>query len=163
MQPDEFEKPSGPVHATLVVRKTIRATARYLFDAWTRPEHIKQWWGPAHVTCIDATVDLRIGGGYRLGNRLPDGTVLWIVGQFEVIEPPHKLVYTWRLESEAQGLERVTVLFEPRGDSTEVIVLHERIADAARRSQHEQGWVGCLEGLANYAGGANVATHRLRE
>jgi uncharacterized protein YndB with AHSA1/START domain len=151
MERDEFERAPAPVPATLVVRKTIHATAQHLFDVWTQPEHIKRWWGPANVTCIEATVDLRIGGGYRLGNRFPDGNVLWIVGQFEVIEPPHKLVYSWRLESETQGFERVTVLFEPRDDSTEVIVMHERIPDAARRNQHEQGWVGCLEGLANYA------------
>jgi uncharacterized protein YndB with AHSA1/START domain len=151
MQPDEFEKARGPLNATLVVRKTIRATPQHLFEVWTQPQHLKQWWGPANVTCIEAIVDLRIGGGYRIGNCLPDGNVLWIVGQFEVIEPPHKLVYTWRLESEAQVFERVTVLFEPRVHSTEVIVMHERISDASRRSQHEQGWLGCLEKLATYA------------
>ena len=151
MQTNEFDKSPRPVATTLVVRRIIRASAQYLFDVWTQPEHLKQWWGPANVTCIDASVDLRIGGGYRLGNRLPDGTVVWIAGQFEAIEPPHKLVYTWRLESETREFERVTVLFEPHGDSTEVVVLHERIPDAARRSQHEQGWIGCLEGLANYA------------
>src|SRR5262249_32889668 len=118
MPRDESEQVPGSASTSLVVRKTIRATAQYLFDVWTQPEHIKRWWGPANVTCVEATVDLRIGGGYRLGNRLPDGTVLWIVGQFEVIDPPHKLVYTWRLESETQGYERVTVLFEPRGDAT---------------------------------------------
>jgi uncharacterized protein YndB with AHSA1/START domain len=148
---DEFEKAPETVRSTLVVRKTIRATAQHLFELWTQPEHIKHWWGPANVTCIEATVDLRIGGGYRLGNRLPDGSVLWIFGQFEVIEPPHKLVYTWRIESESREFERVTVLFEPKDGTTEVIVMHERIPDAQRRSQHEQGWIGCLAGLANYA------------
>ena len=150
MPADESENAPKRVPATLVVRKIIHASAQRLFDIWTQPEHLQQWWGPANVTCIEATVDLRVGGKYRLGNRLPDGTVLWIVGQYEVIEPPHKLVYSWRLESEAQDVERVTVLFEPRGDATEVIVRHERIPDATRRSQHEQGWIGCLDGLAKY-------------
>ena len=38
-----------------------------------------------------------------------------------------------------------------RGAATEVIVTHERIADAATRAGHEQGWSGCLDGLARYA------------
>jgi uncharacterized protein YndB with AHSA1/START domain len=150
MESKDLGDSSESVRATLVVRKTIRATAQFLFDAWTRPDHLKQWWGPANVTCVDAMVDLRVGGGYRLANRFPDGNVLWIVGEFEVIEPPDKLVYTWRLESEPQESERVTVLFEPRDGATEVIVMHERIPDADRRKQHEQGWIGCLDGLAEY-------------
>ena len=86
MQTDEFDKSPRPVATTLVVRRIIRASAQYLFDVWTQPEHLKQWWGPANVTCIDASLDLRIGGGYRLGNRLPDGTVVLIAGQFEAID-----------------------------------------------------------------------------
>ncbi|HEY1629493.1 MAG TPA: SRPBCC domain-containing protein [Tepidisphaeraceae bacterium] len=137
-----------------MVRKTIRATAQHLFEAWTRPDHLKKWWGPVNVTCIEAMVDLRIGGGYRLANRFPDGNVVWIAGTFELIEPPHKLVYTWHLESTPHAQERVTVRFEPAADATEVIVTHEHIPDAATRDQHEQGWLGCLDGLAEYVNGA---------
>ena len=93
---------------------------------------------------------LRVGGAYRIANRLPDGTLLWIFGEFEVVDPPFRLVYTWRIDPSEPGSERVSVQFEPRGDATEVIVVHERIRDAAMRARHEQGWVGCLDNLANY-------------
>jgi uncharacterized protein YndB with AHSA1/START domain len=43
--------------------------------------------------------------------------------------------------------ERVTVRFEAHGEITEVIVVHERIADKNVQSGHELGWVGCLAGL----------------
>jgi len=43
----------------------------------------------------------------------------------------------------------VTVRFEPRGSATEVIVLHERIADEATSADHEHGWNGCLDNLAS--------------
>ncbi len=36
--------------------------------------------------------------------------------------------------------------------ATEVIVVHERIADALTRDLHEQGWTGCLDGLEEYLG-----------
>jgi uncharacterized protein YndB with AHSA1/START domain len=135
---------------TLVVRKTIRASADRLFKAWTDPAQLKVWWGPRGVQCTNAEVDLRIGGRYRIANQFPDGKILWITGEFERIEPPRKLVYTWRLEVETSASERVTVQFEPRGEVTEVIVTHERISNEALRDMHQQGWIGCLEGLAKY-------------
>jgi uncharacterized protein YndB with AHSA1/START domain len=135
---------------TLVVRRTIRATPERLFDAWTTPEQLVEWWGPDGVTCIAPLVDLRVGGGYRIGNRLPDGSEIWIAGVFEVIERPHLLTYTWRLEGTDGEPERVTVRFESRGPETEVVVTHERVANATLRDQHALGWHGCLAGLAQY-------------
>jgi len=78
----------------LVARRFIRASAERVFAAWTEPDHLRQWWGPRPVTCCEASVDLRVGGGYRIGNLLPDGTVVWIAGAFEVVEPPKRLVYS---------------------------------------------------------------------
>ncbi|PYX99451.1 MAG: hypothetical protein DMG64_19400 [Acidobacteria bacterium] len=134
----------------LVVRKTIAATPERLFAAWTKPEHLKQWWGPQGVICIGAAVDLRVGGRYRIGNRLPDGKEVWITGEYRVVEPPTRLVYTWQIESTPQAPEIVTVSFERREKGTEVIVIHEHIPDASTRSQHEHGWQGCLAGLAKH-------------
>ena len=131
---------------TLSVRRTIRASAPRLFEAWTTPDMLKQWWGPKDVECTDAAVDLRVGGRYHLDNRLPDGTVLRIEGEFEVIEPPHTLVYSWRLGPDG-STERVMVRFEPCDGGTEVSIVHERIGTEAARDQHEHGGVGCLDGL----------------
>lgn len=115
------------------------------------PEEIKRWWGPPGVECIGAEIDLCVGGRYRIGNRLADGTMLWIVGEFEVIDRPRKLAYTWQLESQTGvAPERVVVSFEPSGAGTEVVVVHERIPDAPTRASHEQGWIGCLAGLAKH-------------
>jgi uncharacterized protein YndB with AHSA1/START domain len=133
----------------VVVTKIISAPPERLFAAWTEPAQLKQWWGPESVTCIDAEVDLRVGGRYRIGNRFPDGSVVWITGRFHLIDAPHKLVYSWQLETSSEE-ELVTVSFEPRSNGqTEVTVLHERIPDIPTRARHQQGWVGCLEKLAN--------------
>ncbi len=139
-----------PPTVTLVVRKTIHATPERLFDAWTRPEELKKWWGPQSVTCADAVVDLTVGGSYRIANRFPNGDVVWITGEFEVIEPPKRLVYSWRLGTDTGPSERVSVTFEARGANTDVTVTHERIPGIPVRDVHEQGWNGCLDGLAEY-------------
>ncbi|WP_168204258.1 SRPBCC family protein [Aliikangiella coralliicola] len=164
----------------LIVRRIIPASAERLFDAWTQPELLTQWWGPENVECPDAEVDLKVGGNYRIANQMDDGNLLWIYGQFETIERPHKLVYTWCIADErsnnkknnseassetsnetvhSDGLEhseskakaeRVTVHFKPLVQSTEVIVIHEQIATNAIKESHTIGWNGCLDGLANF-------------
>src|SRR5260370_40980080 len=101
---------------TLVVRKTIRAKAERLFAAWTIPAQLKRWWGPQGVKCIEAEVDLRRGGRYRIANQLPDGKNAAISGGFEVSEAPRKLGYTWRIEPGSERFERVTGQVEPRGE-----------------------------------------------
>ncbi len=100
------------------------------------------------MTCADAEVDLRVGGRYRIVNALPDGGQVTIQGEFRVIEAPRKLVYTWTIDDGAPSTSLVTVKFEALGDETEVIVIHENIADEATRDSHEKGWSGCLDGLA---------------
>jgi uncharacterized protein YndB with AHSA1/START domain len=137
--------------ATLVVRRRINATREKLFAAWTQPELLVQWWGPQGIACPAAEIDLRVGGSYRIANQFPNGTVVWIAGVFEVIEPPDRLTYTWKLESQNGPRERVTVCFEASGTSTEVVVVHERIPDDSARTSHEHGWIGCLDSLVRYA------------
>jgi len=137
--------------ATLVVRRRINASREKLFAAWTQPALLVRWWGPQGVACPAAEIDLRVGGSYRIANQFPDGTVIWIVGVFEAIEPPHRLAYSWKLESQDGPAERVVVCFEARGAATEVVVTHERIADEAARTSHERGWIGCLDSLVRYA------------
>jgi|SRR5579863_1790082 len=147
---------SGPKFRmiTLIVRKTIPATPERLFAAWTEPGQLQKWWGPEGVECVDPEIDLRLGGRYRIGNRFPDGKVMWIAGEFEVIDPPRRLTYTWYLEGISETTERVTVRFEARGTATEVIVTHERISNEALRDQHAHGWRDCLDGLAEYLEGS---------
>jgi uncharacterized protein YndB with AHSA1/START domain len=140
---------------TLVVRRMIRATQERLFQAWTQPAQLKQWWGPESVTCIAAEVDLRVGGRYRIGNQFSDGSVVWITGKFQIIEPPHQLTYIWQIEDSSGPSELVTVRFEARVGGTEVIIPHERIPDRTKRDRHEQGWFGCLNGLVEYLAGAD--------
>ena len=132
----------------LTVRRTIAATPERLFEAWTTPQQLLAWWGPKGVDCTHAEIDLRVGGRYRLGNRLPDGTTLYITGEFVEIDPPTGLTYTWSIEPDNERPERVSVSFEARGDSTEVVIVHSRIFDAVAQKRHEAGWLGCLEGLA---------------
>jgi uncharacterized protein YndB with AHSA1/START domain len=131
-------------------RKFVAANPDRVFRAWTDPVELAKWWGPAGVRCIAAEIDLRVGGIYRIGNELPDKTVIWIAGVFERIERPNLLVYTWSTDAQSPARELVTVRMNAQADGTEVIVTHERIESQALRDRHAEGWAGCLDGLASY-------------
>lgn len=138
---------------SLIVRRVVRGSAVQVFRAWTDPAQLRQWWGPAGVRCIDAQIDLRVGGHYRIGNQLPDGSEIWIEGVFERIEPPHLIAFSWsRVQTKANRVpaEKVCIRFVERTDGTEVIVEHTRIADRTTFNSHEIGWHGCLDGFASH-------------
>ena len=134
----------------LTVRRLIPAAPAVVFDFWTQAEHVKKWWGPKAVTCPEAEIDLRVGGQYRIANLLPDGEIIWIHGEFELIEPPSLLRYTWAFGLDTPPTERITVRFEPAEGGTSLTILHENVPAGPRRDGHEQGWIGCLEGLVEY-------------
>lgn len=135
---------------SLMVRRTIRAPAERLFEAWVEPEQLTRWWGPEDATCGEAEIDLRVGGAYRISNEFTDGRIIWISGEFERITPPHELVYSWLVENVTDIPERVTVRFQAVEGATEVTIIHDRITDPEIRASHEAGWNGCLAGLAEF-------------
>jgi uncharacterized protein YndB with AHSA1/START domain len=94
----------------LVVRRKINATAGRLFEAWTRPEQLRSWWGPRPVRCVEAQVNLRVGGHYRIVNAVPNGVDIVITGVFARIDAPRKLVYSWNVSPGGGEPELVTVL-----------------------------------------------------
>lgn len=130
----------------LVVERVIRATPARVFEAWTDPRQMEAWWGPKDVQGFGVEIDLRVGGAYRIGNRLPDGSSAWIAGHFEAIDPPDRLVYTWCFEP-AEATERVTVEFRADPGGTRVVVSHAGIVEPAVYEGHLAGWNGCLDGL----------------
>jgi uncharacterized protein YndB with AHSA1/START domain len=140
--------PSAGTVPTLEVRRTIRATRQRVFDAWTKPEERKKWSAPGPMIAPLVEIDLRVGGGFRLHMRSPDGTEHRVAGVYREIDPPNKLVYTWLWESEP-SMENtlVTVEFIDLGDRTEVVLRHTGFPTITRRDNHETGWIGCMTKL----------------
>jgi uncharacterized protein YndB with AHSA1/START domain len=133
---------------TLEIRRTFAAPRERIFNAWTRSEELRKWFAPGPLTTAVADSDLRVGGRYRITMRGPDGKEHTVTGVYQIIEPPRRLVYTWRWEDKpSAGESTVTVEFNDRGESTEVVLRHEGLPNEKERAEHEQGWNGCLEKL----------------
>lgn len=134
---------------SLQVSRTIRASAERLFQAWTDPQKLTHWWRQAGEgwAFAGASIDLRVGGRYRLAMTAPDGKLHAAVGEYRLIERPTRLVFTWDWEESASsvGDTLVSVEFSDRGgNETEVVITHERFADTARLGRHQQGWTELL-------------------
>ena len=130
----------------LEVRRIFKAPQRRVFEAWTRPDDLKQWAAPGPMSTPLAQVDLRVGGAYRIHMRSPDGSEHRVHGIYREVDPPRKLVYTWSWETDPDVQDSlVTVEFHDRGDSTEIVLRHEGFLTAAKRDRHSEGWAACLE------------------
>jgi uncharacterized protein YndB with AHSA1/START domain len=145
--------------ATRAVRvsRIIHADAETLFRAWTDPRELMQWWRQEGDgwAFAGASIDLRVGGAYRLGMTAPDGKIHVAVGVYREVQRPVRLVFTWEWEDPTHrvGDTVVTVEFKDAGgDRTEVVLTHEGFVDEARMGRHQQGWIELLNLLERVVG-----------
>jgi uncharacterized protein YndB with AHSA1/START domain len=131
---------------SLRISRTIRADRQSVWDAWTRPEHVKRWSCPVPGGVRAFETDFRVGGAYMLAMEV-EGKPHTAIGQYREIEAPRRLVYTWDWKEQSIGETLVTVEFEERDGATEVTLTHEGFPTAEARDNHDQGWMGCVQNL----------------
>jgi uncharacterized protein YndB with AHSA1/START domain len=136
---------------SLQIRRLYKAPVAAVYAAWTDPEQMKHWMGPSEdFGDSEVTMDVRVGGRYRIVMHSPDGEVHRVGGVFREIVANQKLVYTWAWESTPERESLVTLEFKPSGDGTELVLAHERFADSPARDKHQEGWNGCLDRLGHF-------------
>ena len=129
-----------------------------VFDAWTDPEVLREWWSTmptmqptlARSTCAraDATA---------WGCRTPRaaGSTSSSASTAE-IRRPQWLAYTWVWEGspgdDRRRDELVEIEFREDGEGTEVVLTHTGLPTDESRGQHAHGWNGCFDSLAAYLG-----------
>jgi uncharacterized protein YndB with AHSA1/START domain len=130
---------------SLRVTQTMRADPARIYRAWTEPEQLARWWrmDQPEWEFVEAKVDVRPGGTFRLAMRGPDGKTHAAIGTYRDVEPPHRLSFSfdWEDPTHAIGETLVTVTIERLdSDSTSVTITHERFNDASRVAGHRSGW-----------------------
>ena len=131
---------------SLVISRTYPASVDRVFKAWTDANQLGQWFAPTDDYTTKANVDLRVGHEYRIAITHKGGNVHTVLGTYRVIEPPRKLVYTWRWDGGPNDT-LVTVDFTPDGEATKVTITHEQFVNTEDRDKHNEGWNGCLNRL----------------
>jgi uncharacterized protein YndB with AHSA1/START domain len=134
-------------HPSLTIKRHIKATPAKVFAAWTDPQKLMLWMGPAAVSCLKAESDPRPGGSYRVELRGPDGEQHVVMGVYREVAVNERLVFTWFWHTMPERQSLVTVTFRPDGDGTMMSLLHEQFFDDAARDRHAHGWAGSLDKL----------------
>lgn len=108
----------------IVVTRTINASARLVFEAFTKPKLFRQWWVPKSLglTLLSCEMDTRVGGKYRLVFRHGDSTMEFF-GTYTEVAPHSRL--TWTNEESGEGGAVTTVTFEEKSGKT-LLVLRDR-------------------------------------
>lgn len=154
-----------------VISRTFDAPRELVWECFTNPERMMEWWGPKGVAVVHSKMDLRVGGTYLYGMKNPDGSVMWGRQVFREITPPERLVFinsfsdehgglsrrpmapTWPLEMYSiytleelpSGKTKFTVTWRPHNATAE-----EQAAFDAGHDSMRGGWGGTLDKLQAY-------------
>lgn len=150
----------GAGRLDLTISRLIDAPRELVWQAWTKPEHIKQWWAPKPVQVVECKIDLRPGGEFTTLMRDPDGNDYPGTGIFLEVHENERIVFTDALEPGYRPAKEpfmtaiITFEAQPGGKTRyTAVALHK---DEADREKHEDmgfhdGWGTVLEQLAAFA------------
>lgn len=108
-----------PSEQEIRMTRLFDAPRHLVFEAMTKPEHVKQWWGRLGegYSVPVCEIDLRPGGAWRFVNRHPNGEVAFY-GEYREITPPSRLVFTEIFEEFPDSVSVVTTVFTEEGKKT---------------------------------------------
>ncbi|MGH3240359.1 MAG: SRPBCC domain-containing protein [Spirillospora sp.] len=140
----------------LALERVIRAPRAVVWDAWTDPARLEQWWLPAPVVCRVERLDVRPGGAF-VTRMSEDGArfVPHLDGTFLAIDQLERIVFTNAVDSSWRPADPAPVPMtaeirlddHPDGTGYRVLVRH---ADPAARARHEK--LGFTEGWGTVTG-----------
>lgn len=139
----------------VTLERVIAAPRERVFEAWTAPEPMKQWFAPRPYELVVHQMDFQPGGRFRMAMRGPKGDDFPFTGRYREIVRPKRLVWTSEFATGPAEQMTTVVAFEAQGEKTQVRVrqtfhvvppeLEGAIAGA------NQGWTMTLDQLAAVA------------
>lgn len=148
----------------LYITRVYDAPVRAVWDAWTDPEQVAQWWGPRGFTITTHSKDLRSGGSWVYTMHGPDGTDYPNHTKYYEVEECSRLVYDHGGYEDRPPLFRVTVVFnEIMGKTKMEMTMALATAEAAaetkkfiKKAGGESTWDRLAEYLAKEDAGQEI-------
>lgn len=110
---------SSTADREIVLTRVFDAPPELVFQAWTDPRHLQQWWGPDGFTITLHACEVRVGGACRFTMHGPDGTDYPNRIVYREIVRPERLVYDHGEDvDDDPDLFHVTVTFAGEGGKT---------------------------------------------
>lgn len=140
-----------PSDLEIVMTRVFNAPARAVFEVWTKPEHVKKWYGVRSTTVTVCDIDLRVGGAWRWVVAKPNGPEIAFSGVFREIDPPRRLQRTELFEAMPDAESIVTLSFDEKDGQT-VLTSHmlfqsKQHRDICLKSGMELGVKECYENI----------------
>jgi uncharacterized protein YndB with AHSA1/START domain len=140
---------------SIEIVRIFDAPRELVFEAWTDPKHMTQWWGPKFFTSHSCKLDVRPGGSWQIVMRSPDGTDYGCKGIYGEVKPPERLVFTNdAVDQNDKPLLKgfTTVIFEEHPGNKTKLTLQTRaegLVDFAPQMLKgmDQGWSQTLDKL----------------
>jgi uncharacterized protein YndB with AHSA1/START domain len=105
----------------VTLTRVFDAPRELVWQAWTDPKHMAQWFGPRGFTSSVPELDVRVGGALRIVMHGADGNDYPMKGVFREVTPPERLVFS-NIAVDEDGnhlLEgETTVILEVQGGKT---------------------------------------------
>ncbi|WP_413288066.1 SRPBCC family protein [Bdellovibrio sp. HCB337] len=140
----------------IYIERIYDAPVKMVWDAWTDPKQVAQWWGPRGFTLTTHSKDLRVGGHWHYTMHGPDGTDWVNKTKYHEVEKYARLVYDHGGNDEQAPLFRVTVNFsETKGKTKMDMTMALATAEAAaetRKFIKKAGGDSTWDRLAEYLG-----------
>ena len=127
----------------LRLERILPATRAAVYMALSDPGDLAKWWGPRGFTAPSVEFDPGVGDSYRIAMQPPDGDLFYLSGEFQVVDPPAHLAYTFRWEPPDPNDRQtvVTLRLQARGERTQVLLTQGQFATEDRLALHERGWI----------------------
>jgi uncharacterized protein YndB with AHSA1/START domain len=140
-----------PSDREIVITRTFDAPRTLVFEAWTRCEHVSQWWDPGGAPLASCEIDLRPNGAFRWVNQTANGQEHAFAGTYREIRPPERIVFSTR--TGRGGEETIGTLDFREHDGKTTLTLTMTCASIAGKDALLQMRVdaGTMKTLANLA------------
>ncbi|WP_347336800.1 SRPBCC family protein [Bradyrhizobium liaoningense] len=100
-----------------------------------------------NTATLQAELDVRLGGRYRISFIRDDGEYFEAGGHYREVVPNELLVFTWAWHSTPERESLVTISLKPDGAGTLMVFHHAQFFDETARDNHERGWSSFLDKL----------------
>lgn len=141
--------PEGSDELTLELKRALPVAPSVVFAAFTDPNELAKFWGPAGFTTPSLDFDARLGESYRIEMQPPEGDPFYLTGEFREVDPLARLVFTFIWEDpDPDDVEYlVSLSFRDLGESTEIALTQGPFKTEGRRALHRDGWMESLDKL----------------
>ncbi|AZO08530.1 MULTISPECIES: SRPBCC domain-containing protein [unclassified Mesorhizobium] len=146
---------------TILATVTIAVPPERVFRAITADDQIPLWWGADDMyRTTKHTADLRPGGAWRSEGKSADGQDFHVGGEYLEVEPPHRLVMTWKAPWDGDNVTTVTYTLEAVEEGTRLTLRHDGFGPRQESCRsHGSGWervLGWLGGFLAAEAGRNA-------